>query len=294
MQVSTRDWLLELSAMPVAPYLSDNAWNILRAYVDGGPTAQRGHRLVEFFKALDWLPYDDIAPNPLQQLSSTEQTVIRSHIDAYFRAKASKREVARTQREDYRLRVFAHFRAHVSAEDKRMLEDLRDYELERTGEDVNWRHYFWFSSFKQIDDFIAQDAGERRELIVRFKTDVEQRCKNAQRIREGTYANHYWGETIPDSTWESLEAWLQEKKTQPRNPSQKAAAPNVFISPEIRQACRVMALPPTATEAEIRQRFRELALQHHPDRPGGDGEKMKLVLAAYEQLKRGFALHSAR
>lgn len=44
---------------------------------------------------------------------------------------------------------------------------------------------------------------------------------------------------------------------------------------------KVFDLPETATFEEIRKRYKELAVKHHPDK-GGDGEKFKEIAAAYE------------
>lgn len=38
-----------------------------------------------------------------------------------------------------------------------------------------------------------------------------------------------------------------------------------------------------ATAAAVQERFHELAMQHHPDRPGGNGNQMAEISAAYEE-----------
>ena len=48
----------------------------------------------------------------------------------------------------------------------------------------------------------------------------------------------------------------------------------------------VLGVSPSAPEESIHARFRELALQHHPDR-GGDPARMRRILGAYETIRRG-------
>lgn len=43
-----------------------------------------------------------------------------------------------------------------------------------------------------------------------------------------------------------------------------------------------LGLPPSATLDEVKRRYRELAMTHHPDR-GGDGREFNRVRAAYER-----------
>ncbi len=49
------------------------------------------------------------------------------------------------------------------------------------------------------------------------------------------------------------------------------------------QALAVLGLPPTATPAQIKQRYRKLAKRYHPDL-GGDPRQMQRLTAAYEFL----------
>jgi DnaJ-domain-containing protein 1 len=50
------------------------------------------------------------------------------------------------------------------------------------------------------------------------------------------------------------------------------------------QALSVLGLPPTATQQQIKRRYRSLAKRYHPDR-GGDQRQMQRIIAAYELLK---------
>ena len=56
---------------------------------------------------------------------------------------------------------------------------------------------------------------------------------------------------------------------------------------------KVLGIPRTATADEIKAAYYRMASQYHPDRPsGGDKEKMKEVVLAYEQLQGHSASHS--
>jgi DnaJ-domain-containing protein 1 len=51
------------------------------------------------------------------------------------------------------------------------------------------------------------------------------------------------------------------------------------------QALTILGLPPNATQQQIKQRYRKLAKQYHPDR-GGDQRQMQRIIAAYELLTK--------
>ena len=48
----------------------------------------------------------------------------------------------------------------------------------------------------------------------------------------------------------------------------------------------ILGIPDGASQIEIRDAFRKLALEHHSDR-GGDDEKFKRIKLAFEDLKNG-------
>lgn len=55
----------------------------------------------------------------------------------------------------------------------------------------------------------------------------------------------------------------------------------------------VLGVPPSASEEQVRVRFHELALAHHPDR-GGDPAQMRRLIAAYDRIRGGKRLAEAR
>lgn len=54
---------------------------------------------------------------------------------------------------------------------------------------------------------------------------------------------------------------------------------------ERQQALSVLGLPLTATQEEIKRRYRTLAKRYHPDR-GGDQRQMQRIIAAYQLLMK--------
>ena len=54
---------------------------------------------------------------------------------------------------------------------------------------------------------------------------------------------------------------------------------------EIEEALETLGLPKMVTAKEVKHRYRELAKRHHPDRVGGEAEKMERIQRAYELLK---------
>jgi hypothetical protein len=282
------DWQSALASLPVGQFLSDATWGALQQYVSSGSSQLRGYRLLEFFRALDWLPMDEIEPNPLKQFGKKEAQRIHKEIGGYLQAKQTRRKAQRVYRENYRLKVFEYYRSQISPEDKERLEQLRDYELERIGQDVNWRHYYWFTSMKQIDAFVNQTAEARQLTMEQFKRDVEAHYRNAQRLREGTYADYYWGgfenagETFDE--WANRQTQQFHRKTNQGNGRRFDEA--YYLRPELREAYLHLKVAPGASLKEVRQQFRQLAMCYHPDRPGGSSEKMKQILTAYDVIKK--------
>jgi len=48
----------------------------------------------------------------------------------------------------------------------------------------------------------------------------------------------------------------------------------------------VLGVSPSASEERVRERFHQLALEHHPDR-GGDAAQMRRLIVAFDQIRDG-------
>lgn len=280
-------WYNTLMQVPAARFLSPASKAALKAYVEAARSEQQNRlretRLLEFFKAVDWLSVNDISPNPLTHLTDDQRQQILNELNEYLAHKANQKQHRRQQQKAYRLNVFDYFRQTVSSADKALLEDLRDYELEQTGQDVNWRHYFLFKSYKQIDRFVEQTPAQRQVLLAQFRSDVKERKKNQQRLEDGSYAEYYWG-TRDEQAFKAFQKEL-DNATQDFFKQRPNATEASDLPRTVKQALTDMKLPVNSSFTQVRQQFRQLTLAYHPDRPEGCPQKMKALLEAYATLK---------
>ena len=61
------------------------------------------------------------------------------------------------------------------------------------------------------------------------------------------------------------------------------------LKPLEAKALEALNLPATATQAEIKSRFKELVKRHHPDANGGDTrseDQLREIIQAYNYLKQ--------
>jgi len=58
-----------------------------------------------------------------------------------------------------------------------------------------------------------------------------------------------------------------------------------------RDPYHVLGVAPSASEDRVRERFHELALQHHPDH-GGDAEEMRKLNDAFDRIRSGKRLRA--
>ena len=67
------------------------------------------------------------------------------------------------------------------------------------------------------------------------------------------------------------------------DPFMKAYLTQVVGIPWDESPYEVLGLPMWAPEEHVKAKFRELAMEHHPDH-GGDPEQFRRIVAAYEKL----------
>ncbi|WP_373532590.1 J domain-containing protein [Vampirovibrio sp.] len=274
--------------LPVFAYLSTDTKRQLESYLQTGNSDFRHKKLLEFFKSIDWLDAAGLAHDRLlQKLSASLQRQLFREIDDYRREKMSNRVESAEKREQYKLRVFEYFRAKIPASDKTLLENLRDYELDLTGRDVNWRHYFTLDSFKKIDAFIQATHEERLAWFSKFRQDVETYKKNYDKIYNANYtAEAERGFTFDD--WCDMmgdEAPGVKQSRQKQAGKPHASKPGTLVE----QAYQTLEMPVGASPEQVKKQFRQMTLRHHPDLPSGSEEKMKALVGAYQQLQRYWA-----
>lgn len=241
--------------------------------------------MLDFLRSIDWLSLEELQglkTNPLKKLPPSEQRLIYRDLNAYLANKTKERQERSAQRKSHLLRVYEYFRQRVPRQDKLLLERLRDYELEQTGRDTNWQHYFTMRTFRKIDAFIAMSPEERQALIARFKADVATYKKNAQKWGMETQASEWYD--VFDMSLDELFGSAQRQRFQQRQQTRPPA--EVKYSPQIRKDLALLGLSSSATLPEVKKQFRQLTLTHHPDVPGGCANRMKAIIAAYDRLKK--------
>ena len=171
--------------------------------------------------------------------------------------------------------------------DKALLESLRDYELDLTGRDVNWRHYFTLDSFKKIDTFIKASHEERQALFAQFRKDVDTYKKNYDKIHHAQACQDA-GQPFTFDDWcdlmgDEIPNVKGSKKQSDQSRSSYASRP-----PEssIQRAFKTLEVTFNAPPDTVKKQFRRLPLSHPTDMPNGSEEKMKALVGAYHELQR--------
>jgi len=277
--------------LPVYAHLSDDSKRQLEAYLLSGNTAFRQKRLLEFFKTIDWVaPGEMQEERLLQKLQPSLQRQLKREIQDYQSRKAENRMESAEKRQQYRLRVFEYFRVKVPPADKALLESLRDYELDLTGRDVNWRHYFTLDSFKQIDAFIRASSEERQAWIAQFRKDVDTYKKNYDKIHNPQYQqacnSEFTFDDWCDMMGDEAPGARQQSRAGGSSSGSRSTGSQAGVQNVVLQAHQTLQVAFGASEAEVKKQFRKLTLSHHPDVPSGSEEKMKAIIGAYEEIKR--------
>jgi len=281
------------NTLPVFSHLSTDSKRQLEQYFLEGNTAFRQKRMLEFFKTIDWVaPGEPCDERPLQKLSLPLRKQLSREIEDYRNQKALNRLENAEKREQYKLRIFEYFRVKMPPADKALLESLRDYELNLTGRDVNWRHYFTLDSFKKIDAFIRASAEERQAWFAQFRKDVDTYKKNYDKIHHARYAQDC-GQPFSFDDWCDLMDDEIPRSSGHKHSHQKdrqSAPPPKSPDNSIYQAYRTLQVDSGASPELVKKQFRKLTLSHHPDLPNGSEEKMKAIIGAYEEIKRYWQL----
>jgi hypothetical protein len=284
----TRTLFFVEHALPVFAYLSTETKRQLETYLQTGNMAFRHKKLLEFFKSIDWLEIADLSGDRwLQKLSVSLRRQLFREIDEYRREKMNSRTESAEKREQYKLRVFEYFRVKIPSADKVLLESLRDYELNLTGRDVNWRHYFTLDSFKKIDAFVQATHEERMVWFAKFRQDVETYKKNYDKIYN---ANHS-AESARGFTFDDWCELMGDEAPEPKPSGQKKQAGAYASRPSnpVYQAYQTLEIAFGAPPEQVKKQFRQMTLRHHPDLPNGSEEKMKALVDAYQVLQRYWA-----
>lgn len=280
---------------PVFDFLSSDSRSAFLAYLSEGNPSFRAQQLLEFFKCLDWLPVEEIPKNPLKKMSPAVQRQIHREINGYLEHKATTRQKNSERRKAHVLKVYEYYRQHVSPQDKALLESLRDYELNRTGRDINWQHYFSFKSFKKIDEFLASPHLERLLKIEAFKEDVKTYQRNQEKLRHQAHCMGDDGLIFDFDDWcDWMEASGHDGNFHKHGPSdakggQKQQNSVRSAASPLLQAYTLLQVNSASSLSDVKKQFRQLTLQHHPDMPGGSTERMKELIGAYERIKAHFS-----
>ncbi len=287
--MATRTSFFEQHSLPVFRFLSDGSRSAIEALLASGNQAHREQTVLAFFKSIDWLSLEElrgVGANPLNKLPASAQHQVYRDIETYLSNKARERRERSAQRKSHLLRVYEYFRQKVPREDKLLLERLRDYELEHTGRDTNWQHYFTMRTFRKIDAFIAMPPHEREALIARFKQDVATYQKNVQKWQSEPQAASWYD--VFDMNLDELFGSAQHRRWQQntQNREQQHRSPGSPPSSQTWKDLSMLGLPPQATLPDVKKQFRQLTLLHHPDVPGGCATRMKAIIAAYDRLKK--------
>lgn len=286
------DSFFDQADCPVLAFLSPDSRQGLSRFLAEGNRTFRRQKLQAWFQSVDWLAPDLLCRERVfvQWPAGLRQQVLRD-VAAYRAQRQSHRQEQSVKREQYRLRVFEYYRRQVPPSDKVLLESLRDYELDCTGRDVNWRHYFTLDSFKKIDAFVQADPPVRQAWFTRFKQDVDTYKRNydklqaAHRDGDGFNAQHGWGfDDWCDTVDEQVSGRTQGRRSRRRATDGEAG--RVAQQHPVYRAYHTLQLDSAATPEEVKKQFRRLTLAHHPDLPGGDEETMKALVGAYQELRR--------
>jgi hypothetical protein len=266
--------------IPALKKTSERTKKILKNYCTRGNTQLRRNRVIEFYKCLDWLPFDQLDLSLLNKFDDSDRKILLKEIKIYLNRKEERQQRASNYRKEYQKRIMQHFKDKVPGHIKQELEKLRDYELNLIGHDRNWQYYFHFKSFKKIDEFVNLTPAERLSIFKDFKKDVWS-YKNNRDINLSWKEDYikpchkHWDDDIVKSiNWEETKKQYNHRNKHTRKD----------IERDITLDYSILGVSVGADLDTIKKKYRQLAKLYHPDRPEGNENKMKEIISAYQRL----------
>lgn len=137
-------------------------------------------------------------------------------------------------------------------------------------------HFVLFNALYSLRQDLLDDGGPYLEisaLRIGFTGNADD-VSSALSLESDSIADYYldW-KNLHDTTREDVEAMLDSFWEKFTGLDSRA------------EALEIMGLDENASAGDIKRRYRELALEHHPDR-GGDAEAFKKVASAMKTLQR--------
>lgn len=265
--------------IPAFKIASQKSKRILKNYCTEKNHKNRAHKVIDFYKCIDWIPFEELDISILNNFCNDDKKTLLKDIKIYLNKKEEKRSQASSWKKEYNNRIIDYYKKNVPTYLKIQLEELRDYELNSINHDRNWVHYFRFKSFKKIDEFLKLHPSEKEKLFSKFKKDVQTYKKNRDTNLFGDKSNcescnKSWDEELINNiNWET-KSKKDKKKT--HTPTEKK---NTTITDYA-----TLELPLGTNLQTVKQQYRKLALIYHPDKPGGDETKMKAIVSAYQRI----------
>lgn len=183
--------------------------------------------------------------------------------------------------------------AYLSSRYARASHGLRESQWESFREFVDlWLDMFDWRTDRAVADYLALPEEQRRERYERFRRQAdswdvtlefpleaeESATERRARWREEFAAERRRVESrqaAGAARWEEVRRLLESEHALRRLPD------------SLRESYRLLELPPQATLAEARRRYRELARRHHPDTTGSH-ESMKALNEAWREIAAFF------
>lgn len=265
--------------IPALKFASNRVKKILKNYCTQGNSKIRKNKIIEFYKCLDWIPFEEMDFSILNKFKKEEEKILLKEIKMYLNQKDDKRKRASEWRDEYKTRVINYYKEKVPKQIKLQLEGLRDFELNLVGHDRNWQYYFRLKSFKSIDEFLNHSTAERENIYNNFKLDVHSFKKNRERNLAWKEESHKSSNTAWDDDLISSINWEYHKK-QPNNNDKQLLNKDLTRI----QDYSILGLANNSRLDEVKKSYRNLAKIHHPDKPGGNTEKMKAINASYQRI----------